>query len=113
MAGNPPSITDWIGSIGTAAAFLAASIGYGYDRLLRRRTERIAQARLVDAWLASEWNPLVGETEVRSLAGEGEITREMRSTLTFSGFISNQPTDNSRCSSRYQANSGAWLGAAV
>ena len=86
MAGNSPSITDWIGSIGTAAAFLVASISFAADRFLRRRTDRIAQARLVDAWVEF---PEVGEQEVRSQVGDGEITSEICSTLTFSGFISN------------------------
>jgi len=86
MAGNSPSITDWIGSIGTAAAFLVASGSFAYDRARRRKTDRLAQARLVDAWLAL---PKMGETEVRWQTSEGKITGERRSTLIFSGFISN------------------------
>lgn len=86
MDGNSPSITDWIGSIGTAAAFLGAAASLAYDRKRRRKTELLAQARVVDAWLEL---PQVGEQEVVSQAGDGEITRETRPTLIFTGCVSN------------------------
>ncbi|HEY5428387.1 MAG TPA: hypothetical protein VIK04_04665 [Solirubrobacteraceae bacterium] len=76
-AGSSPSTTDWIGSIGTAAAFMVAAVSFGYDRFRRRRTDRLAQARLVDGWLA---DPKLGETDIQGAA---------RSTLTFCGYISN------------------------
>jgi len=52
MSEQAPNITDWIGSIGTAAAFLVAAISFAYDRFRRRLEAESAQARLCDAWIS-------------------------------------------------------------
>jgi hypothetical protein len=75
--GAAPSITDWITAVGTAGGFLAAGFGFLYDRYRHRKTERYAQARLVDGWLK---NPEYGESEWKG---------DKRPTMKLIGYVSN------------------------
>jgi hypothetical protein len=63
--------------VGTAGGFLAAGFGFLYDRYSRRKTERYAQARLVDGWLK---NPEFGESEWKG---------DKRPTMKLIGYVSN------------------------
>lgn len=75
--GTSPSVTDWIGSLGSALAFLTAAITFAWDRFRRRQAERLAQARQVDGWLD------------KPVLGSAERAGTVRATLTFVGHISN------------------------
>lgn len=44
-------VPEWIAAVGTAGAFIFAAIVFWYDLRSRRREDRKAQARLVDAWV--------------------------------------------------------------
>jgi hypothetical protein len=77
MADSGNSITDWITALGTAGGFLAAGFGFLYDRYRRRKTERYAQARLVDGWLVDpEFGKMV-------------VSGDEWPTMTFVGYVSN------------------------
>jgi len=84
LAMRVPSVTDWIGSLGTAAGFLIASVSFAYDRYRRRRTDRLAQARLVDGWL--------GKTKL----DEVDVQGAKRAALSFTVFISNASQEVAR-----------------
>lgn len=71
------SLVDWVAALGTAGGFLAAAVGFIYDRHQRRKDERYAQAQLVDGWL--------GDPEF----GERAIGGQSRATMKIVGYVSN------------------------
>lgn len=51
VTGSWGNVPEWIGGVGTAAAFIFAALVFWYELHARRRDEHRTQARLVDAWV--------------------------------------------------------------
>jgi len=46
------TVPDWVGAVGTVAAFGFAAIIYWIDKIISRDTEKKSQAKLFDAWIS-------------------------------------------------------------
>lgn len=76
-------IAEWLGSIGTTAAFIFAAVTYRNDLRNKRRADRISQARLFDVWIT---NAVQGQMEIED---EELGFPVLRSIVTFSFQYSN------------------------
>lgn len=86
-----PTITDWIGSVGTALGFLAAAAGVVYTGVRNRSHAQRAQAESCDFWIRIvKVTPLEGEDESRlPLQVEFEVSISNVSNLALHGAALN------------------------
>ena len=74
--------TEWITAVGTAGAFVTASVVYATDRSRRRLDAQASQARLFDAWIESaRWMP---DEDVDNWDGEPNYSSDIDVSIRLS-----------------------------